>query len=357
MESEALLMSISSTIPAIISSLQQYYRKDENGQTLVSKIVNEEDTTQQYSYKEGLVFFKDRVYIPESSDLRSAILREYHNTPTAGHSGLKPTLARLAASFLWPGIYRDVKQFIKQCVVCQQNKYMPTKKPGLLQPLETPDRVWEEITMDFITHLPNSFGHTVIWVICDRLTKYVHFIGLPTRFTAKDIAMRFSTEICRLHGPPKSIVSDRDPLFLNNFWKELFRVQGTTLKYSSAYHPETDGQTEVVNRSLETYLRCFSSEHPRKWYKFLHLAEYWHNSTFHSSIKMSPFEALYGRSPPSVLDYVRGHSANSEVDQTLAQRQQLLNTLKENLKRSRKKMEDQANKREEIVPLNLGTWF
>jgi hypothetical protein len=234
---------------------------------------------------------------------------------------------------------------------------MPTKKQGLLQPLETPDRVWEEITMDFITHLPNSFGHTVIWVICDRLTKYVHFIGLPTRFTAKDIAMRFSTEICRLHGPPKSIVSDRDPLFLSNFWKELFRVQGTTLKYSSAYHPETDGQTEVVNRSLETYLRCFSSEHPRKWYKFLHLAEYWHNSTFHSSIKMSPFEALYGRSPPSVLDYVRGHSANSEVDQTLAQRQQLLNTLKENLKRSRKKMEDQANKREEIVPLNLGTWF
>jgi hypothetical protein len=199
--------------------------------------------------------------------------------------------------------------------------------------------------MDFITHLPNSFGHTVVWVICDRLTKYVHFIGLPTRFTAKDIATRFSTEICRLHGLPKSIISDRDPLFLSNFWKELFRVQGTTLKYSSAYHPETDGQTKVVNRSLETYLRCFASEHPRKWYKFLHLAEYWHNSTFHSAIKMSPFEALYGRKPPTVLDYVHGSSINSDLEQTLAERQKIINTLKENLKRSRHKMEAQANKK------------
>jgi hypothetical protein len=222
---------------------------------------------------------------------------------------------------------------------------MPTKKQGLLQPLDIPERVWEEITIDFITHLPNSFGHTVVWVICDRLSKYVHFIGLPTRFSAKDIAIRFSTEICRLHGLPKSIVSDRDPLFLSNFWKELFRVQGTTLKYSSAYHPETDGQTEVVNRSLETYLRCFASEQPRKWYKFLHLAEYWYNSSFHSAIKMSPFEALYGRSPPSILSYVTGHSSHSDIDQTLAERQQLLTALKENLKRSRQKMEAQANKK------------
>jgi hypothetical protein len=144
---------------------------------------------------------------------------------------------------------------------------------------------------------------------------------------------------------PKSIVSDRDPLFLSNFWKELFRVQGTTLKYSSAYHPETDGQTEVVNRSLETYLRCFASEQPRKWYKFLHLAEYWYNSSFHSAIKMSPFEALYGRSPPSILSYVTGHSSHSDIDQTLAERQQLLTTLKENLKRSRQKMEARANKK------------
>jgi hypothetical protein len=114
------------------------------------------------------------------SDLRQAILKEYHSTPLAGHSGLHPTLSRLSASFLWPGVYRDVKLFVKTCVTCQENKYLPTKKQGLLQPLEVPAQVWEELSMDFITHLPQSFGHTVIWVICDRLTKFVHFIALPT---------------------------------------------------------------------------------------------------------------------------------------------------------------------------------
>jgi hypothetical protein len=151
-------------------------------------------------------------------------------------------------------------------------------------------------------------------------------------------------EVCRLHGIPKSIVSDRDPLFLSAFWKELFRVQGTTLKYSTTYHPETDGQTEVVNRSLEAYLRCFTSDNPRKWFKYLHLAEFWHNSTFHSAISMTPFEALYGRPPPAMLDYANGQATIADLNATLQERKEILETLKSNLKRSRKKMEVQANK-------------
>jgi hypothetical protein len=165
---------------------------------------------------------------------------------------------------------------------------------GLLQPLPLPSQVWEDLSMDFITHLPNSFGHTIIWVVCDRLTKFVHFIALPTSFTTEDLEQRFSIEICRLHGTPKTIISDRDPLFLSKFWKELFKVQGTQLKYNTTYHPKKDGQTEAVNRTLESYLRCFVRDHPRRWYKFLHLAEYWHNSSYHSAIQMTPFEALYG---------------------------------------------------------------
>src|SRR4051812_13674317 len=99
--------------------------------------------------------------------------------------------------------------------------------------------------MDFITHLPSSFGHIVIWVVCDCLTKFVHFIVLPTRFTTKGLASCFSMEINHLHGVPKSILSDCDHLFLSSFWKQFFKVHGTTLKYSKSYHPEIDGQTEV----------------------------------------------------------------------------------------------------------------
>lgn len=208
--------------------------------------------------------------------------------------------------------------------------------------------------MDFITHLPNSHGHTAVWVICDRLTKFVHFIGLPKKFNAKDLAHRFSNEICKIHGIPKSIVSDRDPVFLSHFWKELFSVQGTTLKFSSAYHPETNGQTEVVNRSLETYLRCFASDHPRQWFQFLHLAEYWFNTSYHSSIKMSPFEALFGRSPPSVRDYVFGQTTIIDLNNSLQNRQQVLSRLKENLKRSKLKMEQQANQKRKDQTFHIG---
>lgn len=192
-------------------------------------------------------------------------MQEYHATPLGGHSGLQPTLARLAASFSWPGMYTTTKEYIKECKECQYNKYQPKKKQGLLQPLPCPDKAWEDVSMDFITGLPSSSGYSFIWVIVDRLTKYAHFVGLPTKFTAQALANRFSTEICRLHGIPRSIVSDRDKVFISKFWRELFRVHGTRLRFSTSYHPETDGQTEVVNRGLETYLRCFAGEQPKSW--------------------------------------------------------------------------------------------
>lgn len=201
-----------------------------------------------------MLYYKDRLFIPDHKDWRANLLTEYHNTPLAGHSGVQPTVARLTTSFYWPSLYTAVKEFVKNCVTCQQSKNQTQKKLGLLQALPLPSQVWEKLTMDFITHLPNSFGHTVIWVICDRLTKYVHFIALSSKFTAEDLANCFLVEIFRLHGIPKTIISDRDPLFLSKFWKELFKTQGTQLRFNTAYHPETDGQTEVVNRTLESYL-------------------------------------------------------------------------------------------------------
>lgn len=122
--------------------------------------------------------------------------------------------------------------------------------------------------------------------------------------SAASIAPIFITEIYKLHGMQKSIVGDRDRVFTSRFWKELFKINGTTLSFSSAYHPQTDGQSEVTNRILETFLRCFTSDSPPKWVNFLPLAEFWYNSSYQSTIKCTPFEALYGRPPPNIHSYI-----------------------------------------------------
>lgn len=141
---------------------------------------------------------------------------------------------------------------------------------------------------------------------------------------------------------PKIIVSDSDPLFVNTFWKELFKAQGTTLKFSSAYHPQTDGQTEVLNRGLKAYLRCFTRNHPQKWYQYLYLSEIWHNTSYHSVIGRSPFHVLYSRPPPTTLDML--HTPCTTIMDLLHQHTLVIHAFKENLRRTHQRMCDQANR-------------
>ncbi|CAM8886540.1 unnamed protein product [Rhodiola kirilowii] len=160
--------------------------------------------------------------------------------------------------------------------------------------------------MDFITQLPPFGGYTVILVVVDRLTKVAHFCPLTTGFTAEKVAKVFVREICRLHGIPRSIVSDRDSVFMSTFWQQLFKLQGTQLMHSSAHHPQMDGQSEVTNRLLEDYLCCYVSEHQRDWAELLPWAELHYNTALHSSSKVTPFEAVYGQPPPPIKDYIPG---------------------------------------------------
>jgi len=177
--------------------------------------------------------------------------------------------------------------------------------------------------------------HTTIWVICDRLTKYAYFIALPTHYIAPSLAQRFSVEICRLHGMPRTIISDRDPIFVNTFWRALFKAQGTTLQLSSSYHLQTDDQTKVLNKGLEAYLRCFTGEHRHNWYKYLHLVELWYNTSHHSAIDISPFQVLYGRSPPITIDMLNSPRTEITISDILQQHTLILHELKQNLYRTR----------------------
>lgn len=215
-----------------------------------------------YTLEQGIVRYKGRLVIPPKSELVSKLLLEYYNTPIGGHSGDFKTYQQIAQEWFWSGMRKKVQQYVRSCAICQENKVSSLSPAGLLQPLPIPSRIWEDISLDFVDGLPRSNGVDSVLVVVNRLSKYAHFIGVKHPYTAQSIAQVFIREIVRLHGFPATMVSDRDRVFLSLFWTELFKSRGSALHRSTAYHPQSDGQTEVVNKTMESFLRCFINGQP-----------------------------------------------------------------------------------------------
>jgi RNase H-like domain found in reverse transcriptase/Reverse transcriptase (RNA-dependent DNA polymerase)/Integrase zinc binding domain/Retroviral aspartyl protease len=240
--------------------------------------------------KDGLVYSPaGLLYIPAGNDLRTILLREVHDAPTGGHLGREKTYSRLTAEVYWKGIHNDVRDYVTSCVSCARNKAMNRSTAGMMQPLPIPARRWETITMDFVGPLPMTRNqHDFLIVVVDKFSKMVHLIPTHKKVRAPEVAQLVFDNVIRIHGFPDYIVSDRDRKFTSIFWRALWKLTGTTLKHSTSYHPQTDGQTENVNRAVQDIMRSYVDDERSDWDRHLTAVEIAINSSRHASTGYTP---------------------------------------------------------------------
>ncbi|KAJ9518314.1 hypothetical protein QJQ45_010218 [Haematococcus lacustris] len=255
----------------------------------------------------GLYHTKDKkqIVVPDCPELKARILLEMHDAQFAGHVGITKTLERISRVFWWPRMRSEVRHYVANCDACQRNKSVNTKPGGLLMPLAIPYDRWESITMDLITKLPTGdHGYDAIAVFVDRLSKMVHFVPCKESMNAKGFARLFIDNVFKHHGVPREIISDRGSHFTNQFWSSILKLLGVKECKSSAYHPESDGQTERYNRTLEEMMRHYISPAQHDWPLHLALAEFAVNNSWQESIQSTPFLVNTGQSPltPTLLE-------------------------------------------------------
>lgn len=287
-----------------------------------------------------------RLYIPQG-DLRHRLMHEAHDTPIAGHLGRAKTLERLVRQYFWPKMSADVHQYTSTCPTCQKAKTSTSKPIGLLHPLPTPSQKWEQVTLDLITQLPptKSTNFDAIVVFVDRLTKRIHVAPTNTSVNAEGMAQLFFDHVFRHHGLPKVLISDRDPRFTSIFWKNLMQLVGTKLAMSTANHPETDGQTERANRTLEDMLRAFVGPHHDDWDAYLTSVEFAYNESQQASTGYSPFFLEYGQHPHTPLSIALPKSPQKESVEEFANRMsKVIEEAKVHLKEAQERQAKYANK-------------
>ena len=293
-----------------------------------------------------------RIHVTDT-DTKAEILRSRHDAPAAGHPGQIRTFELIARDYYWENMRQDIYDHVDKCDVCQRNK-SPRHKPfGLLQPLPIPSRPWSSISMDMIVKLPKSKGFDSILVVVCRLTKQAHFIPCNESMSALDLADLYITNIFKHHGLPDDIISDRGPIFRSNFWQSFLEKLKVKPKLSSAFHPQTDGQTERVNQCLEQYLRCYISYSQDDWSSKLPIAEFSYNNTMSTSIKTSPFFANKGFHPRMEY-FIDPDSKVPAVSNNVQSLNELLPVLKEELNLAQIRMKTNADKSRKDHPFKVG---
>jgi hypothetical protein len=304
---------------------------------------------------DGLVLFKNKIIVPKEGSLRDKILEEAHKGKFTIHPGITKMYQDLRQMYWWPGMKNDVASFVSKCLVCQKVKIEHQKPSGLLQPLEIPVWKWEGISMDFVMGLPKTrLGFDAVWVVVDRLTKSAHFLPIKATYSVDKCAELYIKEIVKLHGVPTSIVSDRDPRFTSRFWEAFQRAFGSRLSFSTAYHPQTDGQSERTIQTLEDMLRACVLDEGGSWDKYLPLVEFAYNNSYHSSIGMAPYEALYGRKCRSPLCWCEVGEKSLVGPDLVQETTDKIKTIRERMRTAQSRQKSYADKRRKPLEFQEG---
>ncbi|RVW21226.1 Transposon Tf2-2 polyprotein [Vitis vinifera] len=296
-----------------------------------------------------------RWYVP-AGGLRKELLRETHDAKWAGHPGEERTLALLARSYYWPKMGEEVQAYVKTCLVCQMDKTERKKAAGLLQPLPIPEKPWESISMDFISGFPKVRDFKSVFVVVDRFSKYAVFIPAPDTCPAEEAAKLFFSNVVKHFGLPRDIVSDQDARFTGKFWVELFKLLGSKLKFSTANHPQTDGQTERINALLEEYLRHYVTTTQKNWVDLMDTAQLCYNLQRSSATGMSPFELAIGVQPRMPLEVAKQKvGGNSPAAYKMAQsRQEMLDEARDSLEKAARRMKKYADRDRRSLEFQVG---
>src|SRR6266536_3361180 len=233
----------------------------------------------------------------------SELIREAHAQVSTAYPGRDKTYQLLRPRYYWRGMLSDVERFVRNCHPCRRAHIPRDKTPGMLHPLLIPEHPWQHVTMDFKSMPKDKAGYDNVFVVIDRLSKQAVSIPCHKTITAEDMAWLYIVFIYRYFGPPASIVSDRGPQFVSKFWEEFCRILGIKLKLSTAFHPQTDGQTEIMNQYLDQRLRPFVNYYQDNWSEMLPMMDYAQLTLPHSSIGMAPYELIHGRLPRTSFDW------------------------------------------------------
>ncbi|QRV77894.1 Retrotransposable element Tf2 protein [Ceratobasidium sp. AG-Ba] len=287
---------------SFLDEVREAQKEDETIRVLWESVSNKEELPpsvrkefRRYDIKNGILEYDGKIYIPDDRDLRLEILQRFHDSPIAGHQGHARTLELISREYYWPGIKAQVNRYVDTCEICQRSKGHKQSIPH--KPLPIPEKPWEDIAYDFIVKLPKSNGYDSILTVIDPVSIQAHFIPCLESTNAEELAEIFIREVWKLHGTPKTTVSDRGPTFNSQFLRALYKGLKIEPRFSTAYHPETDGISERTNQWVEGFLRTFCNYRQDDWTKWLPIAEFCHNNHVNSATGQTAFETVYGTTP------------------------------------------------------------